>query len=511
MDRHASTRFEQPMQLPYTDVDAMLQFNALGRRIVYREPEDALREGFVLVWEGLDPAVEGKVSRWLRRRYHVVQLLKRARAFARAYGGSVVIAVADDGRRSDEPLDLVNLRRVPKLFVRDRWEVQPAEQLDLDPASHTYGEPEHYLLVNSPRNYRIHASRVIRFDGFDLPDRIRERQHGWGGSVFDLVFAELRNLGASMEDAAEAITLLTQGIFKIDGLLAAMDRTGGEELIARRYRALRLGLGTLGDIVIDKQREEYALEGRTFAGIGEILDILRSAIVAATDMPRVILMGETPAGLNNGANAGEVRAWYDFVGAQRSDIYEDALLRLLEILLSAADSPTGGVVPFDLGVDWPKLWQLTEGEAATVRLTHAQARATDKSAGMLSDEELRTDNDLAEHYDLERSEDGVVTSVDREQSDAAETAEAAEAEPTVVQDESTIPTDEVLVSALSAAQRMGGRSAGPIIAMIREGKIRGWRRSPGSPWRVLMSEVMRAQHHQAATPAVVSAEPSAAA
>lgn len=497
MDRHASTDYVRPVDLPSTTVDALAEYNPIGRRIIWREPLDALRPGFRLLWDGLDPAVEQQTYRWLRRRFDLLSKVKEARAFARATGGAGIILICADGREHHEPLDITGLRRVTRLVVKDRYELWPDGQIDYDLESPYYGTSRHYLVQGSTRLLRIHASRVVRFDGLPTSDRSRQMRNGWGSSVFDLIYAELRNYGSSHEDAAEAITLLTQGIFEVDGYAAAVS-AGDADFVARRYAAMRAGLGTLGDIVLDKKTEGYRIESRSFAGIEGILKAHGDALIMATDMPEVILRGNRSAGLNGGKGGDDVRGWYDFVGSERTDHYETPLMELLGVCLAEPDSPIGGVVPADLGIEWPAMWQLGEDEAASLRVARSSARANDIAAGVITSLEARTDSDLAEYYELDELPPPLRPGQSLEPDEHVDDLE--------VEPESAIPEGETPISATSAARRLGYASAGPILGLIHAGRIRVWRLSPGSPYRVLLSEVVREAHQPLDLAAASSSE-----
>jgi hypothetical protein len=162
-------------------------------------------------------------------------------------------------------------------------------------------------------------------------------------------------------------------VFKVKGYADAVNR-GDADFVARRYAAMRLGMGTLGDIVLDGGgSEEYSVQTRTFAGLGDILDRLGDALIAATDMPEVVLRGNRSAGLNGGSEGDDLKAWYDLCGSERTDNYESQLLALLEVLLAERDSPTDGIVPPDLGIEWPPMWSPTEAEAAEIRVQRSTA------------------------------------------------------------------------------------------------------------------------------------------
>jgi len=478
MDRHASTVFDLPISLDEGAVDALMQFNGLARKIVCRAVNDAMRPGFGLtgaVFEA-DPALDRKCVKWLRKR-GVIAAMKWAKSSARASGGAMILPVFSGGGHVAEPLDKSTIRGVVRLVVRDRFELQPYGRICLDPLSPWYGQSEHWIVRGHTRDHVVHSSRLIKLDGEPISDRARARRDGWGASVLDLLFAELRNQGVVGDSAAEAVTLLTQGVFKMQGFTQAMASLDHEK-IASRYRAMRAGLGTLGDIVIDAAGEEYELKSRSFAGMADIREIIEDALVMASEYPALMLTGKTTPGLS-GEASGEIRAYYDAIDAARQDEYEDPLLELCTLLLADPRSPLGGLVPPDLGIEWPSMWQPSPTEKADLDLKAAQRRKID--AELLTPAELRTDPQLADVYDLDESA-GV------EQVGAPVLEDATDA-PTP---EHELPMDgERLVEISAAARQLGMRSSRQLQRLVADRTVRHWR-APGGRVRVLWSEVLAA-------------------
>ena len=400
-DRHASTHYLRPPPLRRDQIEALLETNSIARRLVWRRGEDALRPGYTLEAPWMDPTLHREILD-----YHaalgVLPAMVHLEAMARGAGGGGIVVVTDDDDPPDQPLRWSTVRRVVRLFVRDRFELVPASAVDLDPASPHFGRPSHWWVEGTTGQRLWHASRVITLDGLPASARTRVERQGWGVGVLDLVFDELRNYGSAHADAAEAIGLLTQGIFEVDNLRELVERGRGDELV-ERYAALREGMGTLGDIVIDKRHEGYRVETRNFAGLEGLLAAFVRALVTASDMPEVVLIGSRSAGLNGGSEGDDLRGWYDACGSDRSTRYTQPLKRLVALSLVAQSSPTGGLYPSPAAVGWPPMWAPTRGEAAALRSQAAAARAADIAAGVVTLAEARTDRELAEHYTLDAS------------------------------------------------------------------------------------------------------------
>jgi len=494
LDRHSRTEFVPPDPLPNSTIDALLEFSGMARRIASREPRDATRRGFEIVGGYTKDEIER-----IETAHDQLRMLPRVatgRMWGKAYGGGAVIMVCDDGRPSWEPIDWSNLRSLKALRAVDRVELQVALwQEATDNPSH--GMPLIYQLNGQFGDTGfIHRERVIPFFGSQLPLRTKIARNGWGGSELDLVWAELRNWLTSNDYAAEAITILSQGTFKVAGLADAIDDGDIAEVVAR-FEALRTGMGMLGDIAVDKDTEDYKLEGRSIAGLRDAVDALKTALVAATDMPEPILMGKTPGGLNSGENAGAIRSWYDHVAALQVEAYTQAVRRIDEVMLRSSNGPTQGRYTPRYLIEWLPLWEPTEGEKATTRLTNAQARAIDVNSGAVSADEVRQDPEFVEQYKIDPADPappppapvggapGAAAGAGDGGADVED--EAAAASMGVVATLSLPPAGESLIGFAEAGSRLGvGRGA--IAGKAARKEIGAWK--VGNRWRVAWSQVL---------------------
>lgn len=482
MDRESYTDFVPGFPRGQATIDAILQFSAMGRRIVNREPDDAKREGFDISG-AYTPAELAAIAKVLGK----LEALKRvadARRWARGFGGGAVIVNAEDGRPASQPIDWPNLRRVRALNTVDRYEIIPLVW-DRDPMSPRFGHAVVYQMSaygggGASRTGPIHSDRVIRFDGIDLPNRRKAATQGWGGSVIDLVWEELRNYGSSHRFAANAVGLTSQGVLQLSGLAEAIE-SGDFDIVTDRLEAIRLSMGILGDLALDKD-ESYTFQDRTFSGLAPLLERMVSALVAATDMPRTVLLGEQPSGLNASADS-EIRAWYDHVATLQREIYTPAVLRILELVCRSAAGPTGGYWDPDTGIEWVALWQQSETEKAQTRLTRAQARVIDKNGGAVSVDEIRQDPDLAEHYPgLDAAAPAPEppppapgfgqASMDSEP-DGAPEEESYEI--IVPAHPSEMIAGEALISAREVASMLGYATTSPVIKLAARGRVPAWK------------------------------------
>lgn len=452
MDRSAWTRFTPNVSLSAEEIDALLRFSAIARRAIEAEVEDATREGYQLIHT--DPGVVAEMQARLaglgENSVGMLNEIGTARMWEKAYGGSAIVLFVDDGREQSEPMGEAG--RLLGVMVLDRHEIRPVQ-------SSSWWRVDHYE-VNSRggKHLRVHRSRVMVFRGHRLPWRASRANEGWGGSDLDLAFEELRNWASSNNYAAEAISLLTQGVFLQSGMANAA-AAGQSDAISDRAEAMRLGLGMFGDLVLDKDTEDYKVLARPLTGLAEGSAMLDRALVTALRIPRVRLFGETPGGLHTGEARGEIRGWYDACSVAQNRHYEPPLVRVIRLL-----SREIGVEPPT--VEWWPLYALTEQEQAQTDLVRAQRRQADIVSGAVSADEVRRDPDLARLYGIDPDAPAPMGS-------GGEEPDPALVEP-VAADPSAIPPGAEMLTAADAGLRLGV-SAAVVHRLAVKGSFPAWR------------------------------------
>lgn len=479
-----STTFGAANALDMVTLDNLYQFEPMAARIVDREPDDMIREGFDL--KGWPADVRKRIEKETKR-LGVLKSLADARRWSRLYGGAGAVMLVDDGRGYDEPLDRKNIRAFRGLLVVDRYQMQ-VETWNLQPGSVGFGGPQTYTVSTDSNDLqgRIHADRVVRFNGIDLPHRIMMRNGGWGASVLDRVWAAIRAYGSSHEYIEEMLSSFSYDVVSIKGLADGLDSEAAAEVIAR-LEAMRAGLSIIGALALDADSgERYESKTRSVAGVDGLVERFVARLVAATDMPRSILLGETPGGLNSGENAGEIRSWYDAVRVRQRDLFVPALEQVLEVMLRSRLGPTAGLLPVEWGVDPRALWQQSELERAQTRAANAQARSLDVQSQIVDPNEARRDEALREDYRLDDDEVEIDVELDGFDDDREDDADAVP-----VESPHAPPPGEALKSPQELGDELGVSPAS-IRAMHRRKQINGW--SIGGRWRFARSEVLEATH-----------------
>ena len=130
-DRSAYSRIRFAHLLTRATLDNIYLGDGLGRRIVDVVADEMFRAGFTVDGANNEPEI---MSRW--DELNLTQQFTDAVAWARLYGGSLMLFGVNDGGDLQSPIGEGELE-----FVRvyDRYQVQPFLR-DTNPESATYGE-----------------------------------------------------------------------------------------------------------------------------------------------------------------------------------------------------------------------------------------------------------------------------------------------------------------------------------------------------------------------------------
>lgn len=490
-DRESETVFLPGIPIPQFIVDALLTFNGMAKKIVEREAYDCTREGFTL---GSDPGAEKlRKAAVASISGHsdedntdnaddgILNLVARARTEAKAYGGAAIVVLVDDGLDPRLPIDPNAIRRILGARVVTRWEISPM-QFDRRPSSPRVGKPEIYqVTIGGVATIYVHHTRVVIFQGSPLPDHIMARQNGWGGSLFDLIWASLMRYQIVMKMLPQLARRQNQGVYKMAGLEAGI-AGGYKSAIVERLEGQQTSMGITGDIAIAED-ETYEVLTRPITGMKDIIEPLQMDVVANADgQPKLLVFGETPGGIKSGDNP-EYIAWLDSCAGWQGAHYSGPVKRLLRLVALSKEGPTQGVVP-PMDLKWLPLYQPSQQEADASDLSRAQRRQLDMQ-GVVTVNEVRTDPDVARLYpgfDPSNAPASPGVEPDAEQP----LDDADESQPVVAADASKIPPGEPLVGIRRAARDLG-RSPGSIMRDAVAGKYPIWR--DAGRWKVAMSLV----------------------
>lgn len=360
-DATARSKFARMLRLDKQTLSDLFAGDGLGKRVVTLPVDDAIRE-----WIEGDDNLKLELSRIGAKKE-----IKEAAYWSRLFGGSLVVALLDDGMDFDQPVNPEQIRRVMELRTYDRHRVTwTTADVQSDPASPNFGRVEVYTVQPiTGGTYRVHASRCWRFDGLALPEEDRQRNQGWGDSALQAVYNALMNYGNTMLASANIIRDFVQAVLGVKGL-AEMIRAGEEKNVANRANIIDLTRSVANLVMIDADGETYDKKASSVAGLADLWDRFALHVCATTGIPATKLIGRSPSGLN-ATGEGDQSNWYDVVREYQTDEIQPAIQWLVDLLEAQRDWRDTDR-PETMDWNWPALDQPTEAEWAQVKKTNAE-------------------------------------------------------------------------------------------------------------------------------------------
>jgi hypothetical protein len=401
-DKSASTTFQGATDLDVFYLERIYRGDAIAAKIVDL-PANEMTRAWIEFKHGDDPEAAKAILKALAD-MGAQKSVREGLKWARLLGGAAIVFAVDDGRPQDQPVNLDAIQSVEIVSVLDRWQIFPETYYEdpFDAANAAkYGKPMLYRmvpisLVASTRQMDslIHETRIIRFDGVQLPPRERLRNWGWGDSVLNRVYEVVRDYNGAHGAIPTIIQEFVINVYKLKNLAAMISQGGqaGADTVINRLEMMKLAQGAFRMNLLDADAESIERTSLTVSGLGDLVDRVERRLVAATDIPHNILLGEAPgshkASLNAGNGQGEKRDWFDTVKAKQEDELRGPLAYLLELLMRSRKGPTGGKLPKTWSFAFVPLWQQDAKQEADTRLVQAQADQIYLDRGVLSPGEV---------------------------------------------------------------------------------------------------------------------------
>jgi len=409
-DKRISTVFNPNPGLTEDECNAIYRNEGMGRRIVEVLTEDMTRKWF---------KIEGDTDGAMEKAFDLFDgrtAIEEGIRWGLLHGGSVGVVGLSDGGNYEDPVDENDIDEVTHIHVFDRWRaVWVTSDLYQDPYNPKFATPEFYTIfpINpamSPgkklsaeftksgqgRNrgfssgdqpaltnlrgamaplvgaFRVHESRVLRFDGVLIPLKERIRNRYWNDSYLQSCYERIRGLGESYAGIETIIQEFIIGTMQIEDL-ANMVATGKENLAIKRLDMLDRSKHIMNTLLLDKE-EEYTRHSAAVSGLDDLVSSLVLGISAASGIPVTILMGQSPAGLN-ATGASDVRRYYDKIAGMQMSMLKKPLAKLCRYVMLSKKSKWKGKIPENWAIKFPSLWALDEVQESELRLSMAQADA----------------------------------------------------------------------------------------------------------------------------------------
>jgi phage-related protein (TIGR01555 family) len=344
--------------------------------------------------------------------------IEEALKLQRLYGGSALFLVLDDGLEPNQPVRPELIRGIADLVPLSRREITPNDYNYLN-----YRNPEYYRISTSKSVYKendlqyllVHSSRVLRFDGLFLPWRQRLINEGWGMSYLQPFYEVWKRYRGATDGMATMLNEMDLFVHKIPGL-ASKVTSGKESALRARLEANALARSLYGGMALDTE-EEVSFASRSLSGAQDLFDRLLDDLVAAADMPKILLFGQSPAGGLSESGKYEDKSWAQSVERYQTHSLRRPLNQFFHLIFSIPQGPTRGQVPDVWSVYFPPYFSESDKDKAELR---KQVADTDKiyvDMGVLTPAEIRQSRFSGTKYSMDvvlLEEEGQVLQLKRE-------------------------------------------------------------------------------------------------
>lgn len=353
-----------------------------------------------------------KCNKWMRglkKKYCHGQIL------ANKDGGATMIRLVDDGRESDEPIDINNIKKVRYSRILDRWECYP------DPLSylHSPDNPEYYLIALNPTEqrhientipgekfgnllpsnqnyYRIHRDRIVRFDGDFIDAESVKQNQGWHASKLIRFLPPLMRYLEAMGYVAAAMKSFEMVLFLVDDLFKMISTDEGKDMVLERSRINQEMISAVKGMVADRKREDVKIVSRNFSGTDKVIENLKIEMMGASGLDAIELFQEHPSGMNQTGQSQRLEkarqtkqlceyTWGDLIEGNLSD----NKIGDLDLFLWSQECPLT-TIPSDYSWNWSEDIAITPEEKAKLFVLYSQGDKHYAEIGAITPEELRS-------------------------------------------------------------------------------------------------------------------------
>jgi len=362
----------------YTDerLETAFKNDPMIRKIVSRPVFDGTKKHFKI--ENLDP----EIVSFLEKEYKRLGLFKKlAEAWtqSRIYGESFFFLVTNEHKNNYKE----EIQEAPLLNLQVFSSSMYGQNINQDVTSNVFGLPTRYNISNSYLNITdIHYSRVTRFDGEYLPQDYFINNQYRHGSTIQRVYDSVGQHQGAMDNLVPLLNTANMAILKIENLMDIADEETSRQ-ISERMRLIQK-TRCENQLMLLTQGDEFVNHSLNLSGIKDLVEQLTNNMVAASGIPRTILLGESPKGQQSSGKS-ELIDYMDYVKQEQVRVLEHSIRYVTDYLLKSEY----GKKDFEYDVEFPPLLELSELEEADYRLKVSDQMERFLNAGILTQEEVR--------------------------------------------------------------------------------------------------------------------------
>lgn len=228
----------------------------------------------------------------------------------------------------------------------------------------------------------VHISRLLTFVGREVPDVLKPAYAFGGLALTQMAKPYVDNWLRTRQSVSDMVHSFSTMVLKTN-LENVLSGDPADDLF-KRIDIFNATRDNRGCMVIDKNSEELENVAVPMAGLDKLQAQALEQLSTVSGIPIVILLGQTPSGLNASSD-GEIRSFYAAVKALQDKIFREPLERLVKVVQLSLF----GDIDDTIKVEFEPLWEIDDAEAAATRKSDAETDAAYIAAGVVDAEEVR--------------------------------------------------------------------------------------------------------------------------
>lgn len=264
-------------------------------------------------------------------------------------------------------------------IIEPAW-TYPMDYNSSDPLDSWFFRPSMWYVMARP----IHDSRLIMFNSRPVPDMLKPAYNFGGVPLLQMAIPTVENWLDTRSNVNQVISNFRTRGFKTD-MSDVLSGGEGTQLLTRVELFNRYSDNHATMLFDVERKEEYVEKNTNLTNLDKLLTQAQEHMAAIAQMPKVVLLGETPAGLS-ASSEGEIRVFYDYV----HDIQEALFRGPLEHVLKIIQLDLFGEIDEDIMFEFLPLRQMDDEALARIKKTESEAADIYvNNVGALTNEEVR--------------------------------------------------------------------------------------------------------------------------
>lgn len=367
----------------------------LSQKSEYRSPSETMAKEMTREWIEINGATESELAdlKTAMEEFGVRECFTSVAGTDGLFGRaqlSINIKGHDTDQRRQLPLivdDENKAATVPKGSLLGFKAIEPIWTTpwmynSIDPTKPDFYKPQWWYILGK----KTHASRLLTFVSKPLPDILKPSYNFSGMSMSQLIEPYVIRWLKTVDSVNRMISnYSTSGLST--NLQATLEEQGveaGALSLFKRAAMFNQMRDNRGLMVLDKSSEEFFQYNTPISGLSELQAQAQEHMAAPTHIPLVKLTGITPSGLNASSD-GEIKVFYDYVGAEQKDFLSGHLRTVLKVL----QLHLWGKVNPKINFEWVRLDSPTDKEESEMRKADGDRDAAYVTNAIVSPEEVR--------------------------------------------------------------------------------------------------------------------------